>query len=86
MESKDRLEFRLEDLSLEALSLESMEQPADTPAQPAKTTAQFKIDTRGKSERRLNSDRRNAIRFEEDRRASEDRRAGPKPWALGTDI
>lgn len=86
MESKNSLEFSLEELSLEALSLEPMDQPATTQAQAAKAAAQFKIDTRSKHERRLNSDRRNAIRFEEDRRASEDRRAGPKPWALGTDI
>jgi hypothetical protein len=81
MESKDSLEFGLEDLSLEP-----MDEPANTQAQPAKAAARFKIDTRGKNERRINSDRRNAIRFEQDRRAGEDRRAGPKPWALGTDI
>ncbi|HEX5841567.1 MAG TPA: hypothetical protein VFY62_03725 [Pseudomonas sp.] len=85
MDTKDSLEFSLADLSLEELSLEPQEEANDKPA-PGKPKAQFKIDTRGKSERRLNGDRRKEIRFEVDRRKADDRRAGPKPWALGTDI
>lgn len=85
MDSKEPLELSLQDLSLEALSLEPQEATHDTPV-PNKTKAQFKIDTRGKIERRSHGDRRNSIRFEADRRACEDRRAGPKPWALGTEI
>ena len=75
------------ELSLEELSLEPLEQPTEEPVK-AKAPAQFKIDTRGKSERRSHADRRNSIRFEADRRANKDhdRRAGPSGWTLGTDI
>lgn len=80
MESKDILEFSLEDLSLEP-----MEEPGAKPVE-SKAPAQFKVDTRGKTERRIHGDRRSSIRFEADRRETEDRRAGPKPWAHGTDL
>jgi hypothetical protein len=85
MDSKEPLELSLQDLSLETLDLEPQEATHDTPA-PHKAKAQFKIDTRGKIERRIHGDRRISISFEADRRACEDRRAGPKPWALGTNI
>jgi hypothetical protein len=80
METKDSL-----DLSLEELSIEPLE-PCAEAAGKAKAPAHFQIDTRGKTERRTHGDRRNSIRFEQDRRLNDDRRAGPKPWALGTDI
>lgn len=85
MDSKEPLELSLQDLSLEELSLEPLEPPSAEPVK-AKAPANFKIDTRGKTERRTHGDRRASIRFEADRRACEDRRAGPKPWAPGTDI
>ena len=73
------------ELSLEELSLEPLEPIAPAPA-PTKQPATFKIDTRGKRERRNHADRRSAIRFEEDRRANKDRRADANGWTLGTDI
>ena len=85
MDNKDPLELSLQDLSLEELSLEPLE-PTSAEPEKSKAPASFKIDTRGKTERRTQGDRRMSIRFEADRRASEDRRAGPKPWAPGTDI
>lgn len=80
MESTDSLELSLEELSIEPL------EPASEPSAKTKAPAHFQIDTRGKTERRTQSDRRSSIRFEKDRRANADRRAGPKPWAPGTDI
>ncbi len=78
MATDDSFELSLEDLSLEPLE-------PNAPA-PAKQPASFKIDTRGKHERRSHTDRRGAIRFEEDRRANKDRRADANGWTLGTDI
>lgn len=80
MQTKDPFELSLEDLSLA---------PLEQPSKPApKAPAHFKIDTRGKNERRTHAERREAIRFEADRRTSKDhdRRAGPSGWTLGTDI
>lgn len=80
MATDDSFELSLEDLSLEPL------EPISAAPAPAKQPAAFKIDTRGKSERRSHADRRNTIRFEEDRRANHDRRADANGWTLGTDI
>ncbi|MGH8355263.1 MAG: hypothetical protein ACRERY_17315 [Pseudomonas sp.] len=77
MESNDKFELSLDELSLEPLEEQSA---------PPKTPAKFQIDTRSKAERRVRPDRRSTIRFQEDRRAGKDRRAGVTPWAPGTDI
>jgi len=77
MESNDEFEP-----SLEELSLEPLEEQSPAPKMPAK----FQIDTRSKAERRTRPDRRDTIRFQEDRRSGKDRRAGVIPWAPGTDI
>jgi hypothetical protein len=74
-----------DELSLEDFSLEPLE-PLEAASAPAKAPAVFKIDTRGKRERRSHDERRATIRFEEDRRAHKDRRGDANGWALGTDI
>lgn len=79
MEPSDKFEL-VEELSLEPL--EGASAPPTTPKAPAK----FQIDTRGKSERRVQADRRDAVRFEEDRRQHKDRRNGANPWQPGVDI
>lgn len=40
------------------------------------------VDRRGRSERRVVYDRRQLIRFEDDRRAGTERRVGSDPWAF----
>lgn len=79
MESSDKFHLA------EELSLEPLEDGSAPPKAP-KTPAKFQIDTRGKSERRVQADRRDAVRFEEDRRRGKDRRNGANPWQPGVDI
>ena len=79
MESSDKFEL-VEELRLEPL--EEASAPPKAPQAPAK----FQIDTRGKGERRVQADRRNAVRFEDDRRQHKDRRNGANPWQPGVDI
>ena len=76
MNPDDKLE-----LSLEELSLESMD---ESPAAP-KTQHKLELDTRHIAERRTHGDRRSTIRFQDDRRSGKDRRAGANPWSVGTD-
>jgi hypothetical protein len=58
----------------------------DEPA--SKQKASFQIDNRDKTkgERRQNAERRQSIRFEEDRRGNTDRRPQKSCWGLGTDL
>lgn len=71
-----------DDLPPLELSLEPSE-----PAKAARPKAQFQIDTRDKSkgDRRKNGERRQTIRFEQDRRSGEDRRPRDKGWGQGID-
>ncbi|MFZ6050189.1 hypothetical protein ACFW0H_29220 [Pseudomonas sp. CR3202] len=62
---------------LEGLGLQPTE-PNDSP-RPKAGPAKFKIDTREGGDRRKSPDRRQMIRFEEDRRKG-DRRASSDPW------
>ena len=55
--------------------------PNESP-RPKAAPAKFQIDTRGCGDRRKSPDRRQMIRFEEDRRKG-DRRASRSPWDNG---
>ncbi|WP_242443177.1 hypothetical protein [Pseudomonas sp. LFM046] len=70
-------------MSLEGLSLQPIE-PAGRPTS-ASGPAKFQIDTRSKVDRRKGGDRRQTVRFEEDRRKG-DRRAKANPWDHGADL
>ncbi|MDF3867883.1 hypothetical protein P3W53_25685 [Pseudomonas denitrificans (nom. rej.)] len=80
-------DFNFDDLNIDELSLVPMA-PAAAPlaAKPAKPKAKFQIDTRH-SERRCSADRRQTIRFEDDRRKG-DRRGSSvgDPWAKTVDF
>ena len=69
----------LDGLSLQPLESDQEETSVE-PEQPKSTKAQFKLDTRGKSDRRISADRRQTVRFEKDRRSGVDRRPQPKGW------
>ncbi|MFC5694217.1 hypothetical protein ACFPU0_01435 [Pseudomonas sp. GCM10022186] len=62
---------------LEALGLQPTEQ--EEGPRPKAAPAKFRIDTRGGGDRRKSPDRRQMIRFEDDRRKG-DRRANGNPW------
>jgi hypothetical protein len=80
MTSKEKSPIRATGLSLEPLEGEA------SPDAPAYTgTAKFTANTRGKSDRRKVSERRDVIRFEEDRRSSPDRRPR-KSWESGKNL
>ena len=76
MRDPKELHLTLEDLSLTPLG-------PDCP--PASKKAEFRVDTRGTGDRRNNPERRQSIRFEEDRRKGERRAHGPA-WKRGTII
>lgn len=78
MSSKDLRDIRLSDAALEPLN----EAPTPTVEAPLAGRAKFTANTRGKVERRNSTDRREAIRFQEDRRAGTDRRPR-KGWDKG---
>jgi len=48
-------------------------EPIDKQDKDKKSAAQFKVDTRSGNDRRQSADRRNSIRFEEDRRKKKQR-------------
>jgi len=79
-------DFNFGDLNIDELSLVPME-PATPPvaAMPAKPKARFQIDTRH-GERRCSADRRQTIRFEDDRRKGDRRGGGVDPWAKTVDF
>ncbi|MDT4837066.1 hypothetical protein FQZ97_707880 [compost metagenome] len=58
--------------------------PNESP-RPKAAPAKFQIDTRGRGDRRQSADRRQMIRFEEDRRKG-DRRASSNPWDNGINL
>lgn len=69
-------------LNLDELTLIPLEPAEAAPATPAKPKVQ--VDTRHGKDRRSGTDRRQSIRFEEDRRKG-DRRAGSgDPWSKFT--
>lgn len=49
---------------------------------PRRNQTRNEVDRRTRTERRLVYDRRELIRFEDDRRANRDRRIGNDPWAI----
>ncbi len=63
--------------TLEALGLQPTEY--DESPRPKAAPAKLRIDTRRGGDRRLTTDRRQEIRFEEDRRKGA-RRASSSPW------
>ena len=73
MSPKDLRDIRLTDATLEPLG--------DKPgvAAPVPGTAKFTPNTRSAGERRKSTERREAIRFQDDRRAGKDRRP-KKGW------
>jgi hypothetical protein len=58
------------------------------PAKAPRPRAHFQIDTRDKSkgDRRKNGERRQTIRFEQDRRSGDDRRPRDSGWEPGNDL
>jgi hypothetical protein len=58
--------------------------PNESP-RPKAAPAKFQIDTRGRGDRRKSADRRQMIRFEDDRRQG-DRRAKVNPWEDGVNL
>lgn len=79
MASHDNSDISLEDLALEPLA----EQDSEV---VSVGRAKFQVDTRNGGERRKVQGRRADIRFQEERRSNQDRRAGSNPWAPGVDI
>lgn len=49
---------------------------------PRRSSTRNEVDRRTRTERRLVYDRRELIRFEDDRRANRDRRIGNDPWTI----
>ncbi|PJI50234.1 MAG: hypothetical protein CTR55_05150 [Pseudomonas sp.] len=85
----DLSDFNFDDLNLDELSLVPMEpaKPSPMEAPPAmQAKAKFQIDTRH-GDRRCSADRRQTIRFEDDRRKG-DRRGSrvDDPWAKSVDF
>ncbi|MCO6060218.1 hypothetical protein NG726_26615 [Pseudomonas sp. MOB-449] len=64
--------------NLDELSLEPLESSAAAPSSRGK--AVFQIDTRGGGDRRKAGDRRQTIRFEQDRRQGNRRGESGDPW------
>ncbi len=79
MAKQDELDISSDDLVLAPLEDQEVETGH-------KGRAKFQIDTRNGAERRKHEERRNAIRFQEERRSGKDRRLGSNPWAPGVDI
>ncbi|MFR0690124.1 hypothetical protein ACLUTX_12060 [Enterobacterales bacterium AE_CKDN230030158-1A_HGKHYDSX7] len=80
----DLSHFNFDDLNSDELSLVPME-PAAPPVAARPGKAKFQIDTRH-AERRCCADRRQSIRFEDDRRKGDRRGAGVDPWAKSVDF
>lgn len=83
----DLSDFNFDDLTIDELSLVPMESAATPDAvTPARTKTKFQIDTRH-TERRCSADRRQSIRFEDDRRKGDRRGSGVgDPWAKTVDF
>jgi len=79
MNSKEFSRLRADSLSLEPLAGETM-----TAAPVTMAPAQFKANTRSKSDRREGADRRESLRFQNDRR-EKDRRPR-KSWESGKNL
>lgn len=77
-------DINFEDLASDELSLVPMESAA-SPAAVTPGKAKFQIDTRH-AERRCSADRRQSIRFEDDRRKGDRRGGGVDPWAKTVDF
>ncbi|MDE3739882.1 MULTISPECIES: hypothetical protein [Pseudomonas] len=73
-----------DELNLESFSLEPMESAAKAPSSPGR--AKFQIDTRGGGDRRKACDRRQTIRFEQDRRQGNRRGKSSDPWDQNVDF
>ncbi|MFS2125855.1 hypothetical protein [Pseudomonas sp. Pseusp97] len=80
----DLSDFNFDDLNSDELSLVPME-PAAPPVMAMPAKAKFQIDTRH-VERRCSADRRQTIRFEDDRRKGDRRGGGVDPWAKTIDF
>ncbi|MFV3372195.1 hypothetical protein ACNFH5_28835 [Pseudomonas sp. NY15435] len=81
----DLSDFNFDDLNSDELSLVPLE-PAATPVAAMPMKAKFQIDTRH-GERRCSADRRQTIRFEDDRRKGDRRGGGVNdPWAKTVDF
>ena len=71
-------------LNLDEINLEPIAPAAAAPS--SRGTAVFKIDTRGGGDRRKGTDRRQSIRFEQDRRQVERRAKSSDPWSHSADL
>ena len=71
----------LHSLNLDSLSLEPIETPSQAGA-PVSGRATFNTDARGRTDRRKGGERRQTVRFEQDRRSGKDRRP-LKNWFVG---
>lgn len=69
--------------NLDELNLEPIAPTAVAPSSRGK--AVFKIDTRGGGDRRKGTDRRQSIRFEQDRRQADRRGKSNDPWSQNVD-
>ena len=79
MSPKDLRDIRLTDATLEPLD----DKPSVEAPLPGK--AKFTANTRGAGERRKSTERREEIRFQDDRRAGKDRRP-KKGWDKGKNL
>lgn len=73
----------LKDISLSGASLEPIN--AEAPLAVTKGASKFTANTRAKLERRQHEDRRAELRFQDNRRASKDRRP-VKTWENGHNL
>ena len=73
----------LPDIPFSALSLEPL--PGEVPEGPVTGKAKFSANTRSGKERRQGADRRDRVRFQEDRRKANRRPGAKKPFD-GTSI
>ncbi|EMV8855514.1 hypothetical protein AADS62_004773 [Escherichia coli] len=81
----DLSDFNFDDLNCDELSLVPLE-PAAPPVAAMPPKAKFQIDTRH-GERRCSADRRQTIRFEDERRKGDRRRGSANdPWAKSVDF
>ena len=71
-------------LRAEGLSLEPIETAGTTSAPASKDPAQFRVNTRGKSDRRKGAERRETLRFQDDRRKTD--RRPRKSWESGKNL
>ncbi|WP_271411499.1 hypothetical protein [Pseudomonas sp. Q1-7] len=71
-------------LNLDELGLEPIDGPGAKPSAQGK--AKFQIDTRGGGDRRKAGERRQSIRFEEDRRKGSRRGKSSDPWEQSADL